>query len=151
MCCAPLYVAAVDNRLRAVRNSSWKDCDLDATDADADHCFANRSSGAACAAPPIDAGPETGFFSPEYVNVFGAPFAFPPHEGGGDGPLPPPKPKTAIELDPAKAEFAISWPNAVRVDRRWRSFPALDWESLLCRADKNFRFLKNDGIKKRRG
>ena len=77
-----------------------------------------------------DADPETGFFAPEYVNVFGVPFAFLPHEGGGDEPPPPPKPKTAIEPDPARAEFEISWPNAVRIDRSWRPRLALDWEAL---------------------
>ena len=40
----------------------------------------------------------TGFFQPEYVNIFGVPFTFLPHEGGGDQPPPPPPaPKTRIE------------------------------------------------------
>ena len=39
--------------------------------------------------------PETGLFEPEYVNIFGVPFTFLPHEGGEDGPPPPPTPKTA--------------------------------------------------------
>src|SRR6266403_4873841 len=46
--------------------------------------------------------PETGLFDAEYVNVFGVPFTFLPHEGG-DGPPPPPSPpKTAIQPDTAK-------------------------------------------------
>ncbi len=37
----------------------------------------------------------TGLFAPEYVNIFGVPFTFLPHEGTGDGPAPPPPaPKT---------------------------------------------------------
>ncbi|BAC09031.1 tsl1479 [Thermosynechococcus vestitus BP-1] len=30
--------------------------------------------------------PETGLLEPEYVNIFGVPFTFLPHEGGEDGP-----------------------------------------------------------------
>ncbi len=44
-----------------------------------------------------DVNPETGLFEPEHVNVFGVPFTFLPHESRGDGPPPPPTPKTAIE------------------------------------------------------
>ena len=44
-----------------------------------------------------DVNPVTGLFEPEYVNVFGVPFTFLPHEGREDGPPPPPKPKTTIE------------------------------------------------------
>ena len=38
--------------------------------------------------------PETGLFEPEYVNIFGVPFTFLPHEGGDGPPPPPPTPKT---------------------------------------------------------
>jgi len=38
-----------------------------------------------------DAG-DDGLFQPEYVNIFGVPFTFLPHEGG-DGPPPPPPPQ----------------------------------------------------------
>jgi len=55
-------------------------------------------------------------FEPEYVNIFGVPFTFLPHEGGEGVPPPPPKPKTAIEPDPDKKEFEISWPNVIRID-----------------------------------
>jgi len=44
--------------------------------------------------------PETGLFEPEYVNIFGVPFTFLPHEGGDDTPPPPPKPKTRIGVHP---------------------------------------------------
>jgi type III restriction enzyme len=59
---------------------------------------------------------EDGLFKPEYVNIFGVPFTFLPHEGGDDGPLPPPPPKTRIEALKEKAQFEISWPNIIRID-----------------------------------
>jgi len=59
---------------------------------------------------------EDGLFEAEYVNIFGVPFTFLPHEGGEGTPPPPPKPKTAIEPVPEKQEFEISWPNVIRVD-----------------------------------
>ncbi len=71
--------------------------------------------------------PKTGLFDPEYVNIFGVPFTFLPHEGGEDGPPPPPTPKTAVEPDPAKAAFAIRWPNVVRIDRVFQPALTLDW------------------------
>jgi type III restriction enzyme len=69
---------------------------------------------------------DTGLFDPEYVNIFGVPFTFLPHEGGDNGPPPPPPPKTAVEPDPAKKEFAIQWPNVVRIDRVFQPFLTLD-------------------------
>ena len=72
--------------------------------------------------------PKTGLFEAEYVNIFGVPFTFLPHEGGEDGPPPPPTPKTAVEADPAKAEFEIRWPNVVRIDRVFQPTLTLDWE-----------------------
>jgi len=41
--------------------------------------------------------PLTGLFEAEYVNIFGVPFTFLPHEADGGTPPPPPKPKTQIE------------------------------------------------------
>lgn len=71
--------------------------------------------------------PETGLFEAEYVNIFGVPFTFLPHEGTEDGPPPPPTPKTAVAPDPAKAEFEIRWPNVVRIERVFQPTLALDW------------------------
>ncbi len=71
--------------------------------------------------------PETSLFEPEYVNIFGVPFTFLPHEGGEGGPPPPPTPKTAVEPDPAKAEFEIRWPNVVRIERVFHPVLTLDW------------------------
>jgi len=70
---------------------------------------------------------ETGLFDPEYVNIFGVPFTFLPHEGGPCGPPPPPTPKTAVEPDPAKMGFEIRWPNVVRIDRVFQPALILDW------------------------
>lgn len=57
-----------------------------------------------------------GIFKPEYVNIFGIPFTFLPHEGGDDIPPPPPQPKTRIYAAPEKSDFAISWPNIIRIE-----------------------------------
>ena len=69
---------------------------------------------------------KTGLFDAEYVNIFGVPFTFLPHEGG-DGPPPkPPSPKTLIQPDPAKRASALSWPNVVRVDHAFTPVLRLD-------------------------
>ncbi|MDQ3566138.1 MAG: hypothetical protein M3436_19310 [Pseudomonadota bacterium] len=70
--------------------------------------------------------PETGLFDPEYVNIFGVPFTFLPHEGGDGPPPPPPPPKTAIEPVSDKAEYAIRWPNIIRIDHVYRPRLILD-------------------------
>jgi len=72
--------------------------------------------------------PETGLFDAEYVNIFGVPFTFLPHEGSEDGPPQPPKPRTAVEPDPAKSQCEIRWPNVVRIDRTLRPSLELDWD-----------------------
>jgi type III restriction enzyme len=51
---------------------------------------------------------DQGLFKPEYVNIFGVPFTFLPHEGGADTPPPPPTPKTRIDAVKAKEGYAIS-------------------------------------------
>jgi type III restriction enzyme len=62
---------------------------------------------------------EDGLFEPEYVNIFGVPFTFMPHEGGDSVPAPP-KPKTQIEPDEEKSEFEITWPNVIRIERSYK-------------------------------
>ena len=53
----------------------------------------------------------TGLFEPEYVNIFGVPFTFLPHEtGDGRKPVAQP-PWRVIKPDPEKREFEIKWPN----------------------------------------
>jgi type III restriction enzyme len=59
---------------------------------------------------------KSSFFEAEYVNIFGVPFTFLPHEGTDGPPPPPPPPKTAIEPDPDKIEYEITWPNIIRID-----------------------------------
>ena len=76
--------------------------------------------------------PETGLFEAEYVNIFGVPFTFLPHEGGEDGPPPPPTPKTAVEPNPEKAVFEIQWPNIVRIDRVLQPVLRLDWSKAFA-------------------
>ena len=71
--------------------------------------------------------PDTGLFDPEYVNIFGVPFTFLPHEGGDGPPPPPPPPKTAVEPDPCKDGCAIRWPNVVRIDRVFQPILTIDW------------------------
>jgi len=71
-------------------------------------------------------GEEVELFEPEYVNIFGVPFTFLPHEGGTDGPLPPPPPKTRIEAARDKTGFLISWPNIIRIDHVYRPKLELD-------------------------
>ncbi|MEW5922239.1 MAG: BPTD_3080 family restriction endonuclease [Bacillota bacterium] len=86
-----------------------------------------------------DINPDTNLFEAEYVNIFGVPFTFLPHEGGDGPPPPPPPPKTAIEPDPNKKHYEISWPNLVRIDYVVRPVLTLEWdrvESLLLDASR---------------
>ena len=75
-----------------------------------------------------DVNPETGLFDPDYVNIFGVPFTFLPHESVDGPPPPPPSPKTTIEPDKAKAGYEIRWPNIVRIDHVYRPRLTLDWD-----------------------
>jgi len=70
---------------------------------------------------------ESGLFEAEYVNIFGVPFTFLPHESGLDGPPPPPMPKTPVEPDTEKTQFEIRWPNVVRIEHVFRPTLTLDW------------------------
>ncbi len=73
-----------------------------------------------------DVDPETGLYAPEYVNIFGIPFTFLPHEGGEDTPPPPPKPRTRIYPDPDKKQYEITWPNIVRINHTYTPKLTLD-------------------------
>ncbi|MDR2500739.1 MAG: hypothetical protein LBD37_06640, partial [Treponema sp.] len=59
---------------------------------------------------------DNGLFAPEYVNVFGIPFSFLPHEGDGTGTGKPKKPKFQVSVNPDNARYEITWPNIIRVD-----------------------------------
>jgi len=66
--------------------------------------------------------PETKLFDAEYVNIFGVPFTFLPHERDTGTPPPPPSFKTAVmPLKEREKEFFIQWPNVVRVDRSFKT------------------------------
>lgn len=78
-----------------------------------------------------DVDPETGLFEPEYVNIFGIPFTFLPHESHEDGQIPPPPPpKTWIAPDPIKKQYEISWPNLIRVDYTYKPLLSLDIDNV---------------------
>ena len=74
--------------------------------------------------------PETGMFDPEYVNIFGVPFTFLPHESNPDVIPLSPKSKTAIEPVPEKAKYEITWPNIIRIDRVYRPTLSLDMDAV---------------------
>lgn len=74
-----------------------------------------------------DLNPDTGKFEPEYVNIFGVPFTFLPHEEGSDTPPPPPKPKTLVEpVRDREQEFGITWPNIIRIEHIYEPRLTLD-------------------------
>jgi len=69
-------------------------------------------------------------FEAEYVNIFGVPFTFLPHEGGDGPPPPPPPPKTKIEPVLEKTEHEIIWPNVLRIDHVFKPKLTLDWDKV---------------------
>jgi type III restriction enzyme len=74
----------------------------------------------------------TGLFRPEYVNIFGVPFTFLPHEGSADAPPPPPATgKTRIEpVAERRAQYEITWPNVIRIDHEYRPQLTLDTDKV---------------------
>jgi len=73
---------------------------------------------------------DDGLLGAEYVNVFGIPFSFLPHEGDS-APKPPTPPKTRIEpLKEREAELAMNWPNIIRIDRTYRRKLLLDLNTI---------------------
>ena len=71
-----------------------------------------------------------GLFEPEYVNIFGIPFTFLPHEGSEGSPPPPPQPKTIIEPVKEKVQHEIKWPNVIRIEHIYKTKLMLDYEKL---------------------
>ena len=63
---------------------------------------------------------DDGLFEAEYVNIFGVPFTFLPHEGTEGPQPPPPKPKTEIKADIEKSEHEISFPVVLRIDYTYK-------------------------------
>jgi type III restriction enzyme len=74
--------------------------------------------------------PDTGLFDAEYVNIFGVPFTFLPHESRDGPPPPPPAPKTEIEPVIEKKQFEISWPNIIRIDHTYMPTLTLDMSNV---------------------
>jgi type III restriction enzyme len=73
---------------------------------------------------------ETGLFGAEYVNIFGIPFTFLPHEEVEDTAPSPPSPKTRIFVDDTKKQFEITWPNVVRINHVYTPKISLDISKL---------------------
>jgi type III restriction enzyme len=74
-----------------------------------------------------DVDEKTGLFQPEYVNIFGVPFTFMPHEGDEDAlPPPPPQPTSRVQPLPERRELEIAWPNIIRIDYEYRPELKLD-------------------------
>ena len=71
---------------------------------------------------------DSGMFEPEYVNIFGVPFTFLPHESDDSGAPKPQPHKTPVEPVADKAAFEIRWPNVVRIEHVYRNRLSLDWE-----------------------
>lgn len=71
---------------------------------------------------------DEGLFRAEYVNIFGVPFTFLPHEGSTDAPPPPPPSgKTRIEpLPERRLQYEIAWPNVIRINHEYRPHLSLD-------------------------
>lgn len=73
-----------------------------------------------------DINSDTKLLEPEYVNIFGVPFTFLPHESNDGTPPPPPPPKTEIKPVPEKQQFEISFPNIIRIDYVYKPELKLD-------------------------
>lgn len=69
-------------------------------------------------------------FDPEYVNIFGVPFTFIPHEDPGEVKPRPPKPTTRVEVVKDRASLDIEWPNVIRIDREFQPRLELDMERM---------------------
>ncbi len=73
-----------------------------------------------------DVDQETGLFSPEYVNIFGVPFAFMPHESPTGSEVKPTAPKQRIQPLAEKTEFEIRFPNVLRIENKFKPVLKLD-------------------------
>ncbi|MBR0093328.1 MAG: DEAD/DEAH box helicase family protein [Lachnospiraceae bacterium] len=73
-----------------------------------------------------DLEPGSNMFTPEYVNIFGIPFSFLPHESDESGKPPTTKPKTQVEVLPEKSMYEITWPNILRIDRVFKQKLSID-------------------------
>lgn len=69
-------------------------------------------------------------FAPEYVNIFGIPFSFLPHEGGDEVAPKPPKPKTQVEVLKERVEYEICFPNIARLERVFKPILSVDVQKI---------------------
>ena len=88
---------------------------------------ASRWSAAACGARPTSSTRRRACSMPEYVNIFGVPFTFLPHEvGGRRAAAAAASRRRRSSRIPTKAEFEITWPNVIRIDHVYRPRLSLD-------------------------
>ncbi len=73
---------------------------------------------------------ENGMFAPEYVNIFGVPFAFMPHESPKDTTVKPTAPKQRIQPLAEKSEFEIRFPNVLRIEQKYKPVLRLDLDKV---------------------
>lgn len=74
--------------------------------------------------------PDTNLLEAEYVNIFGVPFTFLPHEGGEGAAPPPPSPKTEVKALSERAQYELTWPSVARIDYEFRPKLTLNIKSV---------------------
>ena len=73
---------------------------------------------------------ENGLFDPEFVNIFGVPFSFMPHEFVEGAQAPLSMNKTEVKPVDEKKEFEIQWPNVIRIDRILHPQLRVNWDEV---------------------
>ena len=69
---------------------------------------------------------ETGLLTPDYVNIFGVPFTFMPHETTDDRKTRAQVPKYVIEPRPEKQQYELQWPRIARIEYEMKPTLSLD-------------------------
>ena len=73
---------------------------------------------------------DKGMFDPEYVNVFGIPFAFIPCEDAGEGKPRTASPRDQIFPDREREKYKITWPDVERIDYNLRPKLRVDFDKV---------------------
>ena len=73
---------------------------------------------------------DNGMFAPEYVNIFGVPFAFMPHESPSGSEVKPTAPKQRIQPLAEKSEYEIRFPNVLRIEQKYKPVLKLDLDKI---------------------